>query len=375
MKKNISILLSATLILTMLSGCTSEETVVDTSISATSVEVVTVSNSDISNQVKLSGKIASNRDVSVYAMMSSEVLSLNVEVGDIVEKDQVLFVQDAYPVDDYTRELNNLRTSYNSTKELLDEATEQIVTALNNSRELYEIGAASKYEVEQLEFTLTQQESTNKSQLDSLTNAIDQIVSQMEDLNENTVVKSPISGVVTQVNLIENMMAASSYAAVVISDNSQMQVQISIAETLVPYIKADDIVMVTIPSMSLEPFEAVVRNVSPATNAQTGMYTVKIELPTDGEYYIGMFTEIVFTTDSVTGSLNVPSNAIVIGDEYQYVYVVGTDDLARRVPVTTGLTDGNYTQITSGLIGGEKLVVTGQEYLTDNSLVNITGGE
>lgn len=375
MKKNISILLSATLILTMLSGCTSEETVVDTSISATSVEVVTVSNSDISNQVKLSGKIASNRDVSVYAMMSSEVLSLNVEVGDIVEKDQVLFVQDAYPVDDYTRELNNLRTSYNSTKELLDEATEQIVTALNNSRELYEIGAASKYEVEQLEFTLTQQESTNKSQLDSLTNAIDQIVSQMEDLNENTVVKAPISGVVTQVNLIENMMAASSYAAVVISDNSQMQVQISIAETLVPYIKADDIVMVTIPSMSLEPFEAVVRNVSPATNAQTGMYTVKIELPTDGEYYIGMFTEIVFTTDSVTGSLNVPSNAIVIGDEYQYVYVVGTDDLARRVPVTTGLTDGNYTQITSGLIGGEKLVVTGQEYLTDNSLVNITGGE
>ncbi|MFI3114895.1 MAG: efflux RND transporter periplasmic adaptor subunit [Clostridia bacterium] len=375
MKKNISILLSATLILAMLSGCNSEETVVDTTISATSVEVVTVSNSDISNQVKLSGKIASNRDVSVYAMMSSEVLSLNVEVGDIVEKDQVLFVQDAYPVDDYTRELNNLRTSYNSTKALLDEATEQIVTALNNSRELYEIGAASKYEVEQLEFTLTQQESTNKSQLDSLTNAIDQIVSQMEDLNENTVVKSPISGVVTQVNLIENMMAASSYAAVVISDNSQMQVQISIAETLVPYIKADDIVMVTIPSMSLEPFEAVVRNVSPATNAQTGMYTVKIELPTDGEYYIGMFTEIVFTTDSVTGSLNVPSNAIVIGDEYQYVYVVGTDDLARRVPVTTGLTDGNYTQITSGLIGGEKLVVTGQEYLTDNSLVNITGGE
>ncbi|MFI3227460.1 MAG: efflux RND transporter periplasmic adaptor subunit [Clostridia bacterium] len=377
MKKQISIFLATLMLAGVLSGCSSTdetEVVEEVTVSATSVEVKTVGTSDIANTVKLSGKIAANREVSVYSMMTADVVNLSVEVGDRVEKDEFLFSVEEYDVDDLVREINNLKKTYDSTKALLDEAVTQISDALEDTRALYEVGAASRYEVEQLEFSLSQQESTNQTQLDSLQNSLDSMYSQLADINEYSVVFSPIAGVVTQVNLIENMMASNAYAAVVIADDSQMKVDISASETLVPYLTIGDTVSVTIPSVSTAPFEATIGNVSPSTNVQTGMYTVTINLPTDQEYFIGMFAEVTFITDNVVDTINVPSSSIIIGDEYNYVFVVSSDNVASRVIVETGITDGNYTQILSGLSGGEQLVVTGQEYLSDSSLVNITGG-
>lgn len=343
-------------------------------VSSTAVEVLEVSSSDLSNEVRVSGKIAADREVSVFALMSSDVTKLSVEIGDKVSKGQFLFSLDKYSTSDFTRELENLNTTYESTKELLEEATTQIQKALDDTRALYEIGASSKYEVEQLEFSLMQQESTNKTQLDSIQNGIDQLTSQMKDLNENSTVTAPIAGVVTQVNLVQNMMATNAQPAVVIADTSQMQIQLSVAETIIPYIKTGDSVLVTIPSQSIEPFEAKVRNVSPSTNIQTGMYTVRIDLPKNQEYFIGMFAEVSFKTDEVLDSVNIPSSSIINGDSSQYVFVV-ENNTAYRVDITTGMTTGSNTQVLSGLLGGEQLVITGQDYLSDNSLVVITGGK
>lgn len=378
MKKNISILLALSLMSSILVGCSEDTTssaqTPSITVSSTAVEVLEVSSSDLSNEVRVSGKIAADREVSVFALMSSDVTKLSVEIGDKVSKGQFLFSLDKYSTSDFTRELENLNTTYESTKELLEEATTQIQKALDDTRALYEIGASSKYEVEQLEFSLMQQESTNKTQLDSIQNGIDQLTSQMKDLNENSTVTAPIAGVVTQVNLVQNMMATNAQPAVVIADTSQMQIQLSVAETIIPYIKTGDSVLVTIPSQSIEPFEAKVRNVSPSTNIQTGMYTVRIDLPKNQEYFIGMFAEVSFKTDEVLDSVNIPSSSIINGDSSQYVFVV-ENNTAYRVDITTGMTTGSNTQVLSGLLGGEQLVITGQDYLSDNSLVVITGGK
>lgn len=370
MKKYISILLITTLLGSVITGCTQSEPDVEVQaqITKTPVEVVRVVSSDLSNSVKLTGKVSASREVMVFPPIPSNVEKLNVNVGDNVKKGQSLFVLDK---DDVSKQYAPLKESYDSTKELAEKTLIQLETNYQNTLALFEIGAASQIQVDQAELSLLQQRVTLDSQLSSLETNMDSI----QDTLVDTTVTAPITGVVTAVNIVENMLASNTQAAVVISDISQPQVYISIAETLIAYIKEGSPVSITIPSVSSDPINAVVRSVSPSTDMQTGMYTIKIDLPTDQEYTMGMFVEATFNTDSATETLIIPTNSVLNDGTSQYVFVANeSDGTVRKVIVTTGINNGENTQITSGLTGEELIVCTGQDYLTDQSLVTITGG-
>ena len=351
-------------------GCSpSESTPPKVEVTSTAVEVMEVSSSDLSNTVKLSGKIIASREVLVFPPLPSTVDNLFVNIGDEVSTGETLFSLDG---DEIADQYGPLKRTYDDTKMIMDKTLIQLQNNYDNTLALYNIGAASKIQVDQAELTLLQQKTSMEGQLSNLETNMDKINDTLVDAS----VTSPISGIVTQVNVVESMIASNTQPAVVISDTSEPQVRIDVSETIIPYIKSGDTVLVTIPSVALEPFEATIRSVAPATDMQTGMYAIKIDLPTDKEYTMGMFAEVLITTNEVTATLNIPSSTILTDGEVKYIFTVNTDDnTSRKVIVTTGITNGQNTQITSGLIGGEKLVVTGQEYLSDNSLVNITGGQ
>ena len=60
------------------------------------------------------------------------------------------------------------------------------------------------------------------------------------------------------------------------------------------------------------------------------------------------------------------------------MYVVddyGEGDVAVRIPVETGLVSNSQTEILSGLVEGDRVVVKGQSFLTDGGAVRIVTGE
>ena len=73
------------------------------------------------------------------------------------------------------------------------------------------------------------------------------------------------------------------------------------------------------------------------------------------------------------GAVAVPSEAILTANGEQYVYVV-ENDAAKRTAVKTGLTGDGVTEVLSGLKTGEKLVVVGQQYLSDGDAVRVVSG-
>jgi multidrug efflux system membrane fusion protein len=85
----------------------------------------------------------------------------------------------------------------------------------------------------------------------------------------------------------------------------------------------------------------------------------------------GQFVTVVMRLTSEPNAVVVPAPAINVGQNGQFVYVVGTDNTAQSRAVTTGRTVGNETIATSGVQPGETVVVDGQLRLSPGAKVEI----
>ena len=85
----------------------------------------------------------------------------------------------------------------------------------------------------------------------------------------------------------------------------------------------------------------------------------------------GMFVQVAIAVQARQGITAIPSAAIVQTSSGASVFVV-QDGVAHQVPITTGLTDGTQTEITSGVRPGQQVVVDGQQSLVDGQKVTAT---
>jgi RND family efflux transporter MFP subunit len=83
-----------------------------------------------------------------------------------------------------------------------------------------------------------------------------------------------------------------------------------------------------------------------------------------------VFARIVLAAHA--SALTVPSEALVPEGEGLKVFVVDAAHVAHATPVTVGVRDGGYAEITSGLSGGETVVTYGAYGVADSAKVTST---
>jgi multidrug efflux pump subunit AcrA (membrane-fusion protein) len=74
---------------------------------------------------------------------------------------------------------------------------------------------------------------------------------------------------------------------------------------------------------------------------------------------INLFAEVALYTGDAVDGLAVPSEALIDSDGTPVLYVQVEGEAFVERSVQTGIVDGGYTQITSGLEAGEHVVVVG----------------
>jgi len=389
----------------VISGCGDKTVNADDTKAGTAVEVQNVSLGEIAVESRINGRVVSENEVSIYSPISAEVKAVNVKVGDEVTPSTVLFTVDN---ESLMRNYNALVADYERTKLLLEqqvalaeksvedtktiynEQVRQAEVSAKNIKALYEVGAATKIEldnvnfaleqakigaesaIKQAEITLTSTKNSAESTLTSLQNGI----KDSWDVVDKTYGKSTISGTVTAVNIKKGAFASPQVASVVVSSGKKQQVLVSVSETLKPNINAGDEVDVVISAVRKEPIKGVIDSVSPSPSQMTSLYDVYInlvdeEIPTS----LGMFAEVTFRTNKKDSAITVPTQAILTDGEVQYVYITEDDVTAKKVIVETGIVGKTNTEITNGLNEGDKLVIKGQSYLSDSSSIRIVEGE
>ena len=360
-----------------LTACGQEEEVAEAP-KGTAVEVATVGSTDMASTSTVNGMVMAKSTVPVVPMLSGTVEKLTVAEGDLVTKGDLLMQIDTSTV---TGTYGAMASSYSSTKKAVQAGIEAAQTQLDlaktnyeNAQALFEIGAASQLEVD----SAKAQYDAAKLQIDQAraqgNASLSSIQAQMDQIGTQAglgTVTAPVSGKVISVSVVEGGVAGQS-AAIVIAEDNETRISVSVSENLLAGIAVGDKAEVRLSSLSNEVYEAEIESIAVAVNAQTGLYDVELIPPAGLDCPIGLFAEVTFTTDSRDGVVAIPTESILNNGEEQYVFVIEGEN-AKRVVVETGLISADQTEITSGLTGGETLVTRGQSYLTDGSLVRVVG--
>lgn len=350
------------------------------------VQVQPVTADTISTENKVSGKVVSDNESSVFVASSAKCTAVYVDAGDMVSAGQKLCTLDlASTISSYNAaniSYNSAVQSYQDQKNVFDSQIALYTKNVNDLKALKEIGAASQTEIDQAQLQLESAQATKNSTLSQLEagmqsykSNVEQLSTVLENVDGAGNVIAPISGTLVSLNAEENAFVSPSMPVAVIDGVDQMKISVSVSEALVPKLTIGDSVDVTVSAAS-QTFAGTIRSVEQAANAQTKLYTVTVSVPSDVSGLLsGMFADVTFHTDTASGAIVVPTESILTSGSTQYVYVVQDDNTAKYIEVTTGLTGNGVTEVTSGLSAGQQLVTVGQSYLSDGAAVRVVSGE
>jgi macrolide-specific efflux system membrane fusion protein len=183
---------------------------------------------------------------------------------------------------------------------------------------------------------------------------------------------APVAGLLTEVNLTvgqavstgaagpDDAAGAGSTAHFVIVGTDRWGIDITVDDSEVPLIAVGDQAEITIEDV-VDPIFGVVIEIgliSTSTNGVAG-YPVSIEVTgrPDG-VHDGVAADVAIIYERRTDVLTVPSAAVRTVDGASEVTQLAEDGTEVTTPVTVGETVGDLTEVVSGLVEGDEVVVT-----------------
>ena len=268
---------------------------------------------------------------------ASRINEIFVEIGDHVKAGQTLATMDAINLEKLRLQIQNDSIEYGRTKEL------------------YEIGAVSQanYEAMTLAYEVSKKTYSN--------------------LLENTILTSPISGIITARNYDEGDMYAMAQPLFVVQNITPVKMLINISENNYSKIKKGMEVDIVADAFPGETFKGKVNLVYPTIDARSHTFPVEIIVDNkDEKLRPGMFARVTVNYGT-NFRVVVPDNAVLkqVGADDKYVYVVNEDNTVTYTPVKLGVRMGDKYEIISGLDDGATIVTTGQTRLKNNIKVDI----
>ena len=266
----------------------------------------------------------------------NRIKRINVEVGDHVRAGQELVVLDKSNIDQLRINLEQIEREYNRAVQLL------------------EIGAGTQQAVDQL-----------KAQLDAAK-------SQYDNLLENTVLRSPITGVVTARNYDPGDMTGSLPVLTVGQLTPVVKVMINVSENDLATLKAGQDVEVTFDAFPGETFQGKVQRIYPTVDTATRTFEVEVRIANGQERLKpGMFARVSIDLGS-RNNVVVPDRAVVkqTGSGNKYVYVLNGSTVSYK-RVELGRRLDNAYELISGIEDGDTVVITGQSRLADGVRVEV----
>src|SRR5690606_9658851 len=188
-----------------------------------------------------------------------------------------------------------------------------------------------------------------------------------------TEIRSPIAGIVSR-RLIKvgNTVNAQEEAFVVTSLDPLLAV-LHVPERELARLAIGQPAFITADAVPERKFEGRIARISPVVDATAGTVRVTIEIAGgDTPLKPGMFTRVNVVQDVREGVLRVPAAAVIAEDARASVFVV-KDGAAERRDVRLGYRDGGKVEVSAGVALGERIVVTGQAALRDDSEVLVVG--
>jgi membrane fusion protein, copper/silver efflux system len=178
-------------------------------------------------------------------------------------------------------------------------------------------------------------------------------------------VYAPISGVVTEKQVVQGQAFSAGQTLYAISDLSSVWIDAEVREADAASIRVGATASIELNALPGRPFSGRVAFIAPVLQDETRTVTARIALPNpEGLARPGMYATVRLG-NAMHRSLTVPSAAVIDTGERHVVFVdLGNGRLAPR-EITPGRVAGPLTEVVSGLERGQR-VVTSAQYLLDS---------
>lgn len=266
----------------------------------------------------------------------SRIQKIYVEVGDFVRAGQIVAKMDEVSLNQSKLSMANDSLEYSRIKKL------------------YEQGGVSKsdFDAMELKYNVTR--------------------SQYQNLLENTILRSPVSGVITARNYDQGDMYGGS-PIYVVEQITPVKLYVGISEMDYTRVKKNDTVTLTADALPGKTFTGRIARIYPTIDAATHTFTAEVNVAnSDRLLRPGMYARVTVNFGS-NHSIVVPDDCVVKqqGSGVRSVFVLQNDNTVKEIVVTLGRHFGTEYEILSGIAEGDKVVVKGQASLKNGSKVNV----
>lgn len=273
----------------------------------------------------------------IAPQMTGRITKINAEIGDFVTKGQVLAEIDKAQLLQAQLQLQNQEVE------------------LARLKSLYEAGGLSKSDLDAIEL----QYNVTKTQVDNLL--------------ENTVLRSPVNGVVTARNYDQGDMYSMSAPIYTVEQIVPVKLLVGISESDYSKVKKGDSVEITADAVPDKTFYGKVEKIYPTIDPATRTFTVEVVVSNNYKTLRpGMFARVTVNFGS-NNSVVIPDVAVVKqqGSGERFVYILNDDNTVTYQRVVLGRRMGAEYEVLEGIEDGAKVVTGGQIRLKDGIKVTV----
>lgn len=300
------------------------------------VRVQTTSEKNVEQIAEITATVQPDAKNSIAPAAPGRIRQIFVEVGQHVAKGQKLVQMDAANLANLETQIDNQKRTY------------------KRVQELFNVGGASQQELDNAKMQLDVAQTT------------------LKNMNENTYLLSPISGVITARNYDNGDMYSGQNPVLTVMNISPVKVLINVSEAYYSQVKTGMPVDVKFDVLNGQSFQGRVNLIYPTIDERTRTFTAEVKLANaGGKIRPGMFGRVTLEFGK-QNRVMVPDLAIVkqAGSGGKYVYVYSNGKVLYK-QLQLGRRIGAEYEVLSGIATGEEVVVAGQSKLADGMDVKV----
>lgn len=309
-----------------------------TKVAAKDISVIDITESSFKNYLEVQGKIDAEENIQVNPQAQGVVTAVYVNVGQRVNKGQVLA-----QIDDKV-----LRQNINELQTQLTLAT----SLFNRQKNLWDqkIGTEVQY-------------ISAKTQKDAAENRIATLRSQISMYK----IKSPISGTVDAMDLKVGQSVAPGMSGIRVINASNLKAKAFVAETYAGRVSQGDEVNIVFPDIP-DSLKTKINFASKTIDPSSRSFEIQINLPSNKKYRPNMLAVLKIVDYQNAKAIVIPVSAIQKSENGDFVYIA-KNGVAKKAVVKTGKTYEGKVEILSGLNVGDKLITAGAQNLNEDDSV------
>ena len=337
------------------------------------VELASVNRADVASTLTVVGNLIGAATVEAVPKVAGRLGAVYVRLGDRVSRGQaVAKIEDS----EIVAQVKQAEAAFNVADATVRQREADLKYANVNrerSQSLLDRQLLSRSAMDDAD---SRAQSAN-AQIDLARAQYDQAKARVDELHlnlANTVIPSPVDGFIARRSLDPGAWVATNSSFISVVDIGIVRLIGNVAEKDLQHVMVGTSARVGVDAYGDEVFTGRVTRAAPVLDPTTRTAQIEVEIPNrDYRLKPGMYAHVDFTTALHPKALGVPTSALVNIQGHWGVFLPGDGNTAKFQGVTTGIAQGERTEITEGLQEGARVITTGAGALQDGDRIVLAG--